>query len=878
MLDSIWQSKAEGTSPSLRSAKGAPYPAVADASSWLGAFGASSLLGPSLWASAVESLQETEVCDQLGRTRLPSVTEQASTVPNLPGGGAFDALLQPGQSRQLLSHFADIFRNDPPNSSGRCARQAGLTHGYMGTYARKVFSPSAVANLLEQSRVFWEEAPNVTNIAVPRDTQLFVLGDTHGQLEDVLWIFFKYGVPSAKTPYLFNGDIVDRGGHALEILLLLLALKRDEPSSVHVLRGNHEDLATCTQFGFKAEIESKYGQGGAGGWLFHIITHQVFPLLPVAAVISDSSRDFNMCVLHGGLPVRTVGQTGPITISGHLKNLRRTLVSVQKERSSSNPEEQLLFNLLWADPEKPGAHAHPGRGTCFTEQDTAEFCRVNQMHCLVRAHQAPEDLRGITRCHGNRCYTVFSASNYCGVLGNQGGVLVCDGSMLAAKGPQPLEHWAPCWPQLASIFDKHNLLHTPVAQRLQVALRVERGDALTPKSPKPAIAQVELYVAEQIVRYKQRLFWEFVGIDTANAGSISLDDFSRTMAKMMPDVPSPVWQQLIQEWKLTHPVPYVTLLHRFQITSELASSGNATHVDVFSAMAQLRVTISDIESDALVRGLDKDLSGVVDLQEFQGFLHDWNIQVPEWQTAALFEALVLGLDRRRPSVEDVLLSLALVSRSPASNPFGFAWSETARKVGEEIERTGQSLVSFFRRWDENRNGFLSGAELESALVKGLPGVGSKFSQEQMQALVTHIDSQGVQNGRISLIEFLRALGPRDLAKELAGAMLGEVLKPVFFYRSALESIFQRYDPFHSNYVHAEEFLDGLHEINRQLVAEGGTALTESQRRSVCGIASGGKGKVQYRDFLRSLRVIDTVKRAGMVKAGQQGLLAALQRR
>lgn len=866
----MWQSNGK----SFSTAAG-PDPGSAD--SWLGAFSTGSLLGPSLWASAVESLHENEVCKQLGRTRLPSVVGQASAPPHLPGGGRLDALLEPGKSHQLLNALTDIFRSDPPNSSGRCPHQAGLTHGYTGTYARKVFSPRAVAQLLQQSQVFWREAPNVTQIAVPRDSKLLLLGDTHGQLEDVLWIFFKYGVPSTNTPYLFNGDIVDRGGHALEILLLLLALKRDEPGSVHVIRGNHEDLATCTQFGFKAEIESKYGQGGAGGWLFHMITHEVFPVLPVAAVISDASQKFNMCVLHGGLPVRTPGQTGPISISGDLNRLKRTIVSVQSERSSSKLDEQLLFNMLWADPAKPGAASHPGRGNCFTQQDTEEFCRVNQMHCLVRSHQAPEDLRGIARCHGNRCYTVFSASNYCGVLGNQGGVLVCDGQTLGSKGPQPSEHLAPCWPQLASIFEKHSPLHTPVAQRLQVALRVERGDALTPKSHKPAMEQVEIYVAEQIVKYKQRLFWEFSTIDTAGAGSISLDEFSRTMAKIMPDVPSPVWQQLIQEWRLAHPVPYVTLLHRFQITSELASSENATHVDVFSAMAQLRVTVSDIEADALVRGLDKDLSGVVDLQEFQGFLHDWNIQIPQWQTAALFEALLLGLEGRKPSVEDVLLSLALVSRSPASNPFGFAWSETARAVGVEIQRTGQSLVSFFRRWDENRNGFLSEVELESALVKGLPAIGSKFSKEQMQALVTHIDSQGVQNDRISLIEFLRALGPRKLAQELAGALLGEVLKPVYFYRSALETIFQRHDPFNSNCVHADEFLDALREINRQLVADGHPTLTESQAQSVCGIASGGTGKVQYRDFLRSLRVIDTVKRASIVKAGQQGLLAALQR-
>ena len=42
--------------------------------------------------------------------------------------------------------------------------------------------------------------------------RLLILGDTHGQLEDVLWIFFKHGEPrSTDNVYLFNGDVADRG-------------------------------------------------------------------------------------------------------------------------------------------------------------------------------------------------------------------------------------------------------------------------------------------------------------------------------------------------------------------------------------------------------------------------------------------------------------------------------------------------------------------------------------------------------------------------------------------------------------------------------------------------------------------------------------------
>ena len=39
---------------------------------------------------------------------------------------------------------------------------------------------------------------------------------------DDVWIFDEHGEPSPTNAYLFNGDIADRGSHALDIFLLLL--------------------------------------------------------------------------------------------------------------------------------------------------------------------------------------------------------------------------------------------------------------------------------------------------------------------------------------------------------------------------------------------------------------------------------------------------------------------------------------------------------------------------------------------------------------------------------------------------------------------------------------------------------------------------------
>jgi len=129
------------------------------------------------------------------------------------------------------------FSNDPPVDCGRThGKTAGISCA-ITDYTRQVFSISAIVDTFKVASTCWDPTPvgNIQRLTVPDDGRLMIVGDTHGQLEDVLWMFFKYGVPSRTNQYLFNGDIVDRGGHALEILLLLLCFIRDYPGSVFLI-------------------------------------------------------------------------------------------------------------------------------------------------------------------------------------------------------------------------------------------------------------------------------------------------------------------------------------------------------------------------------------------------------------------------------------------------------------------------------------------------------------------------------------------------------------------------------------------------------------------------------------------------------------------
>lgn len=836
----------------------------------------------------LEESEEQEVLSMMHRTQFPERPESASlSRPSLASGGRHDdLLLQLGASKQLFHLLPELFRNDPANDCGRRPRMAGLFHGHANRYAQDVFSPAAALTMFSLLPQWYENAPNIMRLMLPSQGRLIIVGDTHGQLEDVLWMFFKYGAPSKQNQYLFVGDIVDRGGHALDILLLLLALKRDDPQSVHITRGNHEDWSTSTTYGFKAELESKFGAEGA--WFFHHLMHDILPLLPLGAVVSDTQRTRPIFVVHGGIPVGVLGFKGVVTIDGTLEGLNRRVPTTQDRVTV---EENLLFHLLWADPAKAGAPKFDakGRGNPFFEEDTIQFCQANGVSCVVRAHQPPEDHRGFFYHHQNRCITVFSASNYTGNHGNKGGVLMCD-HRFATHGPQPEEHWAPSWPHLADVMRQFDIEATTPASRKLAAQSMEL--ATLPSRPvdaagmeELALTQVENRITDLIVSFKEQLLGAFTRLDKADTGMVAREAWAECMHDTLGDTFANAWEVLAERWKLGGQVKYVPFLHRFQITSEAGHRRHSVPADVFTAMAQLRVKLSDVEAHKLLASLDQNANGQVDLEEFTRFLVKNDVGIPQRQAAALYEAIVTGASGRA-YVHDVLMAMALITVTPIASETSSggaqkvaAWTSTARRLGEEITKQ-QSLVSFFDHADVDNDGYIDAGELRQALVAAVPNLASRFNQEQMNALAQHIDAQGVHNGRISLMEFLRAMGPARVAKLMQNALLGEALKPIYFHRTMLASFMAHYNPT-GHTVSVEQFRQGVFEMNRQCQlsesAEYATAgLTPNQVEAVCEIASGGSDLVYYDEFLKSLRVVDKEKRKATVQSGMSAMRNALQ--
>eukprot|EP00401_Gymnodinium_catenatum_P061833 CAMPEP_0117471076 /NCGR_PEP_ID=MMETSP0784-20121206/7548_1 /TAXON_ID=39447 /ORGANISM="" /LENGTH=651 /DNA_ID=CAMNT_0005265191 /DNA_START=162 /DNA_END=2120 /DNA_ORIENTATION=- len=247
------------------------------------------------------------------------------------------------------------------------------------------------------------------------ETPCRVFGDVHGQLRDLLLLFHAFGHPgSPNAPnYVFNGDLVDRGSHQLEVLFIVISFKLAYPNRVWILRGNHEVRSMNQVYGFQKECVSRLGS--ALGQTIFDAAQGVFEQLPLACTV-----DQKVLVVHGGIG------DGKWNLSD-VKGIRRPLDEEEFEKD----ENKWIFDLLWSDPIEDsiigvfGVHDSP-RGGCasqFAWDVTTTFCARNGLSLIIRSHQSKHESLGFEVMHGQLLMRVFSARDYEG-HGNDGAVLL----------------------------------------------------------------------------------------------------------------------------------------------------------------------------------------------------------------------------------------------------------------------------------------------------------------------------------------------------------------------------------------------------------------------------------------------------------------------
>ncbi|SHO75948.1 Similar to S.cerevisiae protein PPZ1 (Serine/threonine protein phosphatase Z, isoform of Ppz2p) [Malassezia sympodialis ATCC 42132] len=272
-------------------------------------------------------------------------------------------------------------------------------------YSTKVPKPALkipeIMAVCQASREVFLSQPTLIELSPP----VKIVGDTHGQYQDLLRLFDMCGFPPAAN-YLFLGDYVDRGKQSLETILLLLCYKIKYPENFFLLRGNHECANVTRVYGFYDECKRRLN---IKVWKSFI---DVFNTLPIAAIVA--SKIF--CV-HGGLSPSL----------SNMDDIRRI------ERPTGVPDYGLLNDLLWSDPSDTALDWEDnerGVSYCFGKVVIQQFLAQYDFDLICRAHMVVED--GYEFWNERTLVTIFSAPNYCGEFDNFGAVMSVSDDLLCA--------------------------------------------------------------------------------------------------------------------------------------------------------------------------------------------------------------------------------------------------------------------------------------------------------------------------------------------------------------------------------------------------------------------------------------------------------------
>ncbi|KAM7131536.1 serine/threonine-protein phosphatase with EF-hands 1 [Ciconia maguari] len=487
-----------------------------------------------------------------------------------------------------------------------------------------------VLQLLCETRKVLKEMPNITHLSTSYSKEITVCGDLHGNLDDLLLIFYKNGLPSEQNRYVFNGDFVDRGKNSMEILIILFAFLLIYPNDLHLNRGNHEDYIMNLRYGFTNEVSRKYKDHGKQ---ILCLLRDVFSWLPLATII-----DSKVLILHGGISDTTDLDFLNALERNKLKSLMRPPKSVRdrqdqvKERipttrpskhqnaarktqhisssGSTEPSDPALkewkqiLDILWSDPRSQNGctpNKCRGGGCYFGPDVTAKLFERYNLKMLIRSHEFKPE--GYEISHNGKVITIFSASNYYEEGSNRGAYIKLN-------------------PELIPRFVQYRVSKYTRRQNLQERVGTIESSAL--KS-----------LREKIYAHRSELTSAFAQYDLNGTGKISVSDWAAAMESVL---------QLELPWRM--------------LRSQLAQMNPEGEVDYMSCFYDLKIgqPIKEVQP-ALVETLcryrkdleiifnviDKDHSGLISLEEF-------------CQTWKLFTSH-LGIDVHDDAIDKLVLSI-----------------------------------------------------------------------------------------------------------------------------------------------------------------------------------------------------------------------------
>ncbi|CAB3998463.1 serine threonine- phosphatase with EF-hands 2-like, partial [Paramuricea clavata] len=423
--------------------------------------------------------------------------------------------------------------------------------------------------ILHETRNKLRDFPNVRKTTTSITNQITICGDLHGSYEDLMIIFEKNSAPSCDNPYIFNGDLVDRGPCSIEIILVIFAFFLLYPNHVFINRGNHEDHIMNSRYGFSKEVIKKYKSHASK--IIRVV-EDVFSWLTLATVV-----DNEILVVHGGVSdITDLQYVDNINRHKYTSVLKPDFLATNRDNIDYDEWRQVL-DLLWSDPlSKPGCtvNSYRGGGCYFGPDVTKKVLERHGLKLIVRSHECC--LEGHDSTHGGKVLTVFSASDYYEKGSNKGAYM----KILPNLKPYFVEYTG------MQCMKKFNFV-----ERIS---RVEES----------ALRELRKLIFSQ----KDSLLQEFRKYDTEHTGLITVLEWTNVMERVLEIcLPWSMIRKQISVGIKDGKVDYESCLDQYQIEAMFSKKGN-----FIEALYRHRNTF-----ETIFRVMDKNNSGMVSLDEFE---------------------------------------------------------------------------------------------------------------------------------------------------------------------------------------------------------------------------------------------------------------------
>jgi protein phosphatase len=700
----------------------------------------------------------------------------------------------------------------------------GLMKHYLMYGESKPLHPKYVSYLTSEfSNQYKARHPKpVVFVDTPKPGRLILVGDTHGQLADVLHILHQLGPPSAQNRYLFNGDIADRGHQAVEIFLILMAFFLADPECLIINRGNHENedmnaLDADSGGGFSEEVLSKYGLMAYRRFV------SAFKALSLCVVVEKE-----IFVVHGGLArVKSLSLDYINSIDHHDCTAPHPLATGVKD--------QVFSDLLWSDPtDQPGKFkSERGIGIKFGPDLTTKFCMQNKLRFIVRSHQLPDDGRGFTKQHEGRCVTIFSASNYCGNGGNYGAVMVLASEHFPKY--EIYEHYAAPLEELPRIM---GVSYDGGKERLATDQEAAATARWLKEVEKMMIA---------IIEKKPDLYSHLVDLSKGN--KLDLEEWEDMLTELVePNLP---WKEAAKHWNVVESSGMVDVgkfLSRWVVTLDSAEYSSFLIKAVKHVFEAILALDMDLEHTLLLFDVDGD--GTVELKELRQVLGMFDLGLTTTQldrlTGQIFThctsesedgstnhpMMASGSDKVKLNVQEFLKHLTVVYKQAQgcaadSEQQENSWAfEALDKIGRLIMKTPQDQLV---------------ADMEQAALK----IQKLYRGRQTRKEVADgAAPKGKAKGKAKAAEKKNAGGgEEEEANDIAVVATNKMV-----------ALFQCMDVSGDGVLQIEEFVTGIEKlpgIDKIQLSTGGSLDHDTLIRMAKVIDVSGNGTINYLEFLQA---------------------------